>query len=125
TAPSPTIWPQPTDGYLDVASVQITLSQRASVSLAVAGKVTTFRLGPGAHTLTWTPPPGLAEGTYPVQISAVTYAGNRASFKLAPIVVHFDTLPPPTTATLAGTTLTWQADDPGTPWLVDLAVDLK
>ena len=31
-------------------------------------------------------------------------------------------MPPPTTATLSGTTLTWQADDPGTPWLA-LAVD--
>jgi hypothetical protein len=41
---------------------------------------------------------------------------------LAPIVVRWDTTPPPTTATLSGTTLTWQADDPGTPWLA-LAVD--
>jgi hypothetical protein len=103
--------------------VQITLSQRASVSLAVAGKVTTYRLGAGPHTLTWTPPAGLAAGTYPVKLSAVTYAGKRATFTLAPIVVHFDTQPPPITPTLAGTTLTWQADDPGTPWLA-LAVDL-
>ena len=58
-----------------------------------------------------------------MQVSAVTYAGNRATFKLAPIVVRWDTLPPPITATLAGTTLTWQADDPGTPSLA-LAVDL-
>jgi len=41
---------------------------------------------------------------------------------LAPIVVRWDTTPPPTTAALSGTTLTWQADDPGTPWLA-LAVD--
>jgi hypothetical protein len=123
TASPPTIWPQPLDGYLDAAPVQITLSQRASVSLAVAGKVATYRLGAGPHTLTWTPPAGLAQGTYPVQVSAVTYAGNRATFKLAPIVVRWDTLPPPITATLAGTTLNWQANDPGTPWLA-LAVDL-
>jgi hypothetical protein len=123
TAPPPTIWPQPLDGYLDTAPVQITLSQRASVSLAVAGKVSTYRLGAGPHTLTWTPPAGLAAGTYPVKVSAVTYAGNRATFTLAPIVVRFDTLPPPITPTLAGTTLTWQADDPGSPWLA-LAVDL-
>ena len=119
-APPPTIWP---DGYLNTAPVQITLSQRASVSLAVAGKVSTYRLGAGPHTLTWTPPVGLAAGTYPVKLSAVTYAGNRATFTLAPIVVQFDTLPPAITPTLAGTTLTWQADDPGTRWLA-LAVDL-
>jgi D-glucuronyl C5-epimerase C-terminus len=123
TAPPPTIWPQPLDTYLDTAPVQITLSQRASVSLAVAGKLATYRFGAGPHTITWTPPAGLAPGTYPVQVSAVTYAGNRATFKLAPIVVRWDTLPPPITATLAGTTVTWQADDPGTPWLA-LAVDL-
>jgi hypothetical protein len=123
TAPPPTIWPQPLDGYLDTAPVQITLSQRASVSLAVAGKVSTYRLGAGPHTLTWTPPAGLAAGTYPVKVSAVTYAGNRATFTLAPIVVRLDTLPPPITPTLTGTTLTWQADDPGSPWLA-LAVAL-
>jgi hypothetical protein len=53
----------------------------------------------------------------------VSYAGNRATYKLAPIVVRWDTLPPPITATLTGTTLTWQADEPGTPSLA-LAVDL-
>jgi hypothetical protein len=119
-APPPTIWP---DGYLDTAPIQITLSQRASVTLAVAGKVSTYRLGGGSHTLTWTPPAGLAAGTYPVKLSAVTYAGKRATFTLAPIVVQFDTQPPPITPTLAGTTLTWQSDDPGTRWLA-LAVDL-
>jgi hypothetical protein len=122
-APSPTIWPQPLDGYLDTAPVQLTLSQRASVSLAVAGNVTSYRLAAGPHTLIWTPPAGLAQGTYPVQVSAKSYAGNRKTYKLAPIVVRWDTLPPPITATLTGTTLTWKADEPGTPWLA-LAVDL-
>jgi hypothetical protein len=37
--------------------------------------------------------------------------------KLAPIVVAWDTAPPPVTAQLQGSTLTWQANDPGTPWL--------
>jgi hypothetical protein len=123
TTPSPTVWPQPLDDYFDTASVQLTLSQRASISLAVAGKVATYRLGAGPHTLTWSPPEGLAQGTYPVQVSAKSYAGNRKTYKLAPITVRWDTLPPPITPTLTGTTLTWQADDPGTPWLA-LAVDL-
>jgi hypothetical protein len=55
----------------------------------------------------------------------VTYAGNRTTVQLSPIVVRWDTTPPPlvTTPTFDGTTLTWQADDPGTPWLA-LAIDL-
>ena len=121
-AATPEIWPQPLDDYLDAAQIEITLSQRASVSLAIAGKVTTYRLAAGTRSLTWKPQAGLAPGTYPVKLSAVSYAGNRRSLSLAPIVVRWDTVPPPTTATLSGTTLTWQADDPGTPWLA-LAVD--
>jgi hypothetical protein len=58
-----------------------------------------------------------------VQVSAKSYAGNRKTYKLAPITVRWDTLPPPITPALTGTTLSWQADDPGTPWLA-LAVDL-
>src|SRR5207248_5765258 len=45
---------------------------------------------------------------------------------LAPVVVRWDTTPPPVTSAAIspdGTTLSWQADDPGTPWL-RLAVDL-
>ena len=121
--PTPAIWPQPLDGYLDVAPIQITLSMRASVTLAVGGKVATYRLNAGARTLTWQPPAGLAPGTYPVQVSAMSYAGNRKTFTLAPLVVGWDTAPPPITATLAGTTLSWQTNEPGTPWLA-LAVDL-
>jgi len=117
-APPAPIYPQPLDGYLDTASIQLTLSQRASVTLAVGGQVTSFRLGRGAHTITWKPPVGLVAGTYPVQVSAKNYAGRRSTVKLAPVVVNWDTAPPPLTAAqLQGTTLTWQANDPGTPWL--------
>jgi D-glucuronyl C5-epimerase-like protein len=120
---TPAVWPQPLDGYLDTAQIQFTLSQRASVTLAIGGNVTTYRLAPGARTVTWTPPQGLAPGTYPVQIATSNYAGKKATFKLPPIVVRWDTAPPTiTAASLSGTTLTWQADDPGTPWLA-LAVD--
>jgi hypothetical protein len=122
-APTPAIWPQPLDGYLDVAPIQINLSMRASVTLAVGGNVTTYRLNAGARTITWKPPAGLAAGTYAVQVSALSYAGHRKTFTLAPLVVGWDTAPPPITATLAGTTLSWQANEPGTPWLA-LAIDL-
>lgn len=125
TQPIPTapIWPQPADGYLDTAILQISLSQRASVTLAIAGKVTTYRLSAGAHTLTWKPPAGLAAGTYPVSLSTVTYAGNRATVQLQPLVVDWDTQPPATGASVGGNVLSWQSTDEGTPSLA-LAVDL-
>ena len=124
-APPPEIWPQPVDGFLDVAPITITLSMRASVTLAVAGKISTYQLNAGTRTLTWKPPAGLAAGSYPAQVSATSYAGKKATYPLAPIVVRWDTTPPVLTpaTVLSGTTLTWQADDPGTPWLA-LAVDL-
>jgi hypothetical protein len=122
-ATPPTLYPQPQDGWLDTASIPITLSQRASVTLSVAGKVTTWRLGSGRHALTWTPAPTLAAGTYPASISAVNYAGHRATLRLAPLVVAWDTTPPAVDAQLVGTTLSWQGSDPGTPWLA-LKLDL-
>jgi hypothetical protein len=124
-ATSQTIWPQPLDGYRDVATIPITLSMRASVSISIAGKVTTYRLSAGTHALTWKPPVSLPPGTYPVRLSAVTYAGNRTTVQLAPIVVSFDTTPPVLTASFdqASSTVNWQVDDLGTPW-VALAIDL-
>jgi hypothetical protein len=116
--PPPTIYPQPQDGFLDVAQIPITLSQNASVSLSIAGQVTSFRLGRGARTLTWTPPVGLAPGTYPVQVSATNRAGRVKTVKLAPLVIAWDTSPPQVaSAQLQSSTLSWQATDPGTPWL--------
>jgi hypothetical protein len=123
TAPAAPIYPQPLDGFLDAAQFQITLSQRASVTLSVAGKITTYRLQRGAQTLTWTPPEGLAPGVYPVQIAAKNYAGRSKTFKLAPLEIRWDTTPPPTDAHLEGNTVVWAANDPGTPWLA-LRVDL-
>ena len=123
-SPPPTIWPQPLDGWYDVAPITISLSMRASVTLAVAGKVSTYKLNAGTRTLNWTPPAGLQPGTYPAQVAVTSYAGNRATYTLAPLVVRWDTTPPAVTAaSISGTTLSWQADDPGTPSL-GLAVDL-
>lgn len=122
TAPPPAVWPQPLDGYLDTAPIAFTLSQRATVAVAIAGRVSTYRLAAGPHVLTWKPPAGLQPGTYPVSVSAVTYAGNRSTTQLAPVVVQWDTQPPPVTATLSSGTLAWQSTDAGTPSL-QLAVD--
>jgi hypothetical protein len=124
TATPAPIYPQPLDGFLDAAQLQITLSQRASVTLSIGGKITTYRLQRGAQTLTWTPPEGLAPGVYPVQIAAKNYAGRSKTFKLAPLEIRWDTTPPPTDAHMEGNTLVWAANDPGSPWLA-LRVDLS
>src|SRR5205085_2501795 len=82
----------------------------------IGGKVTTYKLSAGSHTLQWKPPASLTPGTYPVQVSAISYAGHRQTFTLAPLVVSWDTTPPQIlSASYDGTTLSWQANDPGTP----------
>ncbi len=111
--------PQPVDGYLDTVQIPITLSKRASLTIAVAGKVLTFsRVPGGSRVLTWKPGADVKPGTYPVTVRAVDFGGNHASYTLAPVTVIWDTTPPPVTASVdASNNLTWNADDPGTPWL--------
>jgi hypothetical protein len=121
--PAAPIYPQPLDGFLDTAQIQIVLSQRASVTLAIGGKITTYRLQRGAQTLTWTPPEGMAPGTYPVSVAAKNYAGRSKTFKLAPLEIRAVTAPSPIDAHVEGSTLVWAANDPGTPWIA-LRVDL-
>jgi hypothetical protein len=87
------------------------------VTLAIGGKVSTFRFTRGAHTLTWTPPDGLPPGTYPAQISATNRAGRRSTVRLPPIVVAWDTTPPVVAAQVQPGVVAWQATDPGTPSL--------
>jgi hypothetical protein len=124
TVPTAPVWPLPLDGWLDTAQIRLNLSMRASVVIAVGGRVSTYRLNAGARTITWRPPTDLPPGTYPVSVSATSYAGHKATVSLSPVVVGWDTAPPAVaSASLAGGTLTWQASDPGTPWLA-LAVDL-
>ena len=117
--PPPTLYPQPADGFLDSASIPITLSQRSSVIVSIGSKVLTYRFARGTHVLTWTPDPTLAPGTYPVTVSAVSHSGVRSTVQLAPVTIAWDTAPPsfPQPPTLSGTTLTWQSDDAGTPSL--------
>jgi hypothetical protein len=123
--PETIAYPQPQDGWLDTVAIPITLSKRASVTLAVAGKVLTWSvLARGAHTLTWKPGAAVQPGTYPVTVQATDFTGRRATFRLAPVTVAWDTAPPSLTATVDGATLSWQAADPGTPWL-DLTLDLS
>ena len=121
--PPPTAYPQPADGWLDTVRIPITLSHRASLTLAIAGQVRTYRFAAGAHVLAWTPPPTLPPGSYPVQVSTLDYAGHRGTYVLAPVVVAWDTAPAQLAAAFDGTTVTWSWTDPGTPWL-DLGLQL-
>jgi hypothetical protein len=124
--PALTAYPQPLDGWLDTVAIPLTLSKRASLTLAVAGKVLTWsRLSRGTHTLTWKPGPDVQPGTYTVTVQTTDFNGRHATFQLAPVTIAWDTEPPPLTAAVAadGATLSWASTDPGTPWL-ELKLDL-
>jgi D-glucuronyl C5-epimerase C-terminus len=119
--PAPgTLYPRPADGYKDAAPIRFWLSKRSRVTVAANGRATTAWLSHGSHTLFWSPG-SLRPGSYQPTLSAVDLAGNKASLPLPPITVAWDTTPPDVTASAAGRRLTWQATDPGTPWL-DLRV---
>ena len=123
--PDAIAYPQPLDGWLDTITIPLTLSKRASVTLAVAGKVLTWStLARGDHTITWTPGPDVQPGTYTVSVQATDFTGRRATFALAPVTVAWDDVAPTLTANVVGVTLSWTADDPGTPWLA-LKLDLS
>ncbi len=68
-----------------VGSVRFWLSKPAFVSASTpAGSSIRLSLGAGWHTLRWHEPKHV--GFYRVTVSAVDYAGNRASFQALPIV---------------------------------------
>jgi hypothetical protein len=118
--PALVAYPQPADGWLDTVQIPVTLSKRASVTLAVAGRVLTWsRLGPGPHVLTWKPGSTVNPGTYTVSVKATDFLGRYATFKLAPVTIAWDVSPPPFQAQVdtSTNTLTWHDDEPGTPWL--------
>jgi hypothetical protein len=103
--------------------IQVDLSQKASVTLAVGGRISTFRLQRGTQTMTWKPPADMLPGIYPVQVAAKNYAGRSKTFKLAPIELRAAAAPSPVDAHLEGTTLVWASSDTTTPWLA-LRIDL-
>ncbi|HEY5294749.1 MAG TPA: hypothetical protein VIJ70_04665, partial [Gaiellaceae bacterium] len=76
-----------------VAQVRFWLSKPSSVQvISGAGPEKRLSLSGGWHTLAWNVPK--RPGIYPVQIKAVDWAGNRASFDALPIVRATSTLTP-------------------------------
>jgi hypothetical protein len=68
-----------------LGSLRFWLSKPASVSVATpAGHALRLGLDAGWHTLRWHEPK--RTGFYPINVSAVDWAGNRASFAALPIV---------------------------------------
>ena len=122
-AQPPTLYPVPRDGFRDEAAISFTLSKLSTVTFRVGGRSASYRLVRGRHVLFWRPyrsPPG----TYPAELLARDLAGNQTTAPLPPLVVAWDTRPPQVTASVQGSTLTWEGVDEGTPWL-DLRVRLK
>ena len=103
--------------------IQVDLSQKASLTLAVGGRLSTYKLQRGPQTITWTPPADMQPGTYQAQIAAKNYAGRTKTTRLAPIELRSAAAPSPVEAHLEGTTLVWASSDTTTPWLL-LRVDL-
>src|SRR5262249_4347252 len=76
------VYPLSGDGTLPSTQIAFTLSMRATVTLTIAGKAATYRLGAGRRTIAWEPPAGTAPGTCPVRLKATSYAGHSRSYTL-------------------------------------------
>jgi len=111
------MYPDPQDGYKDVAPLPFWLSKLSTVTLLVAGRRVSEALGHGENTLFWAP--GHASpGVYHPVLAAVGPAGLRVEEALPPVTVARAPGPPPLDVHVAApATLTWSSDQEGTPWL--------
>ncbi len=120
---SRTIYPEPEDGYLDVAPLRFWLSKPARVTLRVGSHAEALSLDGGWHTLEWAPG-DVPSGLYRPRLVAVDDNGHRVEGSFDPIHVETDEAPPQLSVTVAApATVSWRAVDPGTPWL-DVVVRL-
>jgi D-glucuronyl C5-epimerase-like protein len=118
-----TIYPDPQDGYKDVAPLRFWLSKRSSVMLRAGKTVETLSFGHGWNVFPWSPG-FVAPGLYHPRLEATDLAGNRAALPLDPVDVRIDaTAPLLTVEATSPSTVHWEAQDDGTPWL-DLTVRL-
>ena len=114
--PVQALYPVPADGFRDAAPIRVWVSKPSTVTLTVGGDRLSRSVGGGTHTFVWRPG-RRAPGSYPVRVSGVDVAGNRAAADLTSIELKRDTEPPQLSARLAGRRLTWRAVDRTTPWL--------
>jgi len=116
-APLPDVlYPRPVDGFRDFARVRFWVSKISKVTLRLGGEPRTLWLSHGWHTLYWNPgrrKPGMYTGA----LTAVDLAGNVGRRTLDPIAIKVDREPPEITAAVTRRRLTWEAKDPGTPWI--------
>jgi hypothetical protein len=116
-APLPDVlYPRPAEGFRDAARIRFWVSKISRVTLRIGGEPRTLWLSHGWHTLYWNP--GRRKpGTYTGALTAVDLAGNIGRRTLDPIEIKVDREPPEITATVTRRRLTWEAKDPGTPWI--------
>ena len=119
----PVLYPVPAEGFRDTAAIRVWVSKPSTVTLTVGGDRLVRAVGGGVHSFVWRPG-RIPAGSYPVHLTAVDLAGNRADGEVTTIEVKRDREPPEVTATLTGRRLTWKATDEATPWL-RLAVALQ
>jgi len=116
-APLPgVLYPRPVDGFRDLARITFWVSKISRVTLRIGGEPRTLWLSHGWHTLYWNPgrrKPGMYTGA----LTAVDLAGNVGRRTLDPIEIKVDREPPEITATVTRKRVTWEAKDPGTPWI--------
>jgi hypothetical protein len=116
--PAPlSLYPVPADGFRDTVKVPLWLSKVSWVTVRFGEATTTSLVGHGYHVLRFSPRGRLHPGVYPGTVTATDLAGNVTRADLPELTVDWDTEAPVLDATLSGRVLTWQADDPGTPWL--------
>ena len=91
-------------------SVAFTVSKPAVLTVCVGGVSTTAWRPAGRHVLLWRPGVNTSS-MVKASISAVDFAGNRASASTGAIQVRRDTTPPVVHAQLIGDALFWHARD--------------
>lgn len=91
-------------------SLVFSVSKPAALTVRVGGVSTTAWRSAGRHVLLWRPG-AHTRRTVTATISAVDYAGNRASASAGTIQVRRDTTPPVVKAQLIGDALFWRGGD--------------
>jgi hypothetical protein len=113
--PPPTLYPVPTDGFRDAATVSFWLSKCAWVTLRVGRRETRAWFPRGWQKIVWRP--RRIPGDYPASLSAIDNVGRRTTLRLRPFVIRRDRRAPHVRVAAGGYELRWRARDRTTPWV--------